>query len=131
MLVLAGIFAVIGVAGLAVMLLTGANAFGVSMLLFGMWWTAVFLLLSIFSVSTSVSILGVTLGVAALTIVLAVTTGFQQQFRDKVLGVNAHVIVLKNQSTFAEYRDVMKKAQDIDPDVLAAQPFIFAEMLVT
>ena len=44
---------------------------------------------------TSVSVLGVALGVAALTIVLAVTTGFQQQFRDKVLGVNAHVIVLK------------------------------------
>jgi lipoprotein-releasing system permease protein len=82
-------------------------------------------------VFTSVSILGVALGVAALTIVLAVTTGFQQQFRDKVLGVNAHVIVLKSQATFAEYRDVMKTAKEIDDDVLAVQPFIFAEMLVT
>ena len=80
---------------------------------------------------TSVSVLGVALGVAALTIVLAVTTGFQKQFRDKVLGVNAHVIVLKSQATFAEYRDVMKTAREIDPDVLAVQPFIFAEMLVT
>jgi lipoprotein-releasing system permease protein len=75
--------------------------------------------------------LGVVLGVAALTVVLAVTTGFQQQFRDKVLGVNAHVIVLKSQTTFAEYRDVMKTAREIDPDVLAVQPFIFAEMLAT
>ena len=73
---------------------------------------AVFVLLSVFTVFTSVSVLGVALGVAALTIVLAVTTGFQQQFRDKVLGVNAHVIVLKSQATFAEYRDVMKTAQD-------------------
>jgi lipoprotein-releasing system permease protein len=63
--------------------------------------------------------------------VLAVTTGFQQQFRDKVLGVNAHVIVLKSQATFAEYRDVMDTAMHIDPDVIAVQPFIFAEMLVT
>jgi len=63
--------------------------------------------------------------------VLAVTTGFQQQFRDKVLGVNAHVIVLKSQATFAEYRDVMKTAREIDPDVLAVQPFIFSEMLAT
>jgi len=62
---------------------------------------------------------------------LSVTTGFQDQFREKVLGVNAHVIVLKQQSTFAEYRDVMKTAMEIDADVLAAQPFIFAEMLVT
>jgi len=60
-----------------------------------------------------------------------VTTGFQQQFRDKVLGVNAHVIVLKSQTTFAEYRDVMKTAREIDPEVLAVQPFIFAEMLAT
>src|SRR5678815_250879 len=93
--------------------------------------TAVFGLLSLFTVFTSVSVFGVALGVAALTIVLAVTTGFQQQFRDKVLGVNAHVIVLKSQATFAEYRDVMKTAQRIDPEVLAVQPFIFAEMLVT
>ncbi len=64
-----------------------------------------------FSVFTSVSVLGVALGVAALTTVLAVTTGFEQQFRDKVLGVNAHVIVLKSQATFAEYRDVMKTAR--------------------
>src|SRR5512144_554705 len=93
--------------------------------------TAVFGLLSIFTVFTSVSVLGVALGVAALTIVLAVTTGFEQQFRDKVLGVNAHVIVLKSQATFAEYRDVMKVSKEVDPDVIAVQPFIFAEMLVT
>jgi lipoprotein-releasing system permease protein len=92
---------------------------------------AVFFLLSVFSVFTSVSVLGVALGVAALTAVLAITSGFKQQFRDKVLGVNAHVIVLKSQATFAEYRDVMKTAEAIDPDVLAVQPFIFAEMLVT
>ena len=75
--------------------------------------------------------LGVVLGVAALTTVLAVTTGFQQQFRDKVLGVNAHVIVMSSEGTFAEYRDVMKVAAGIDPDVLAVQPFIFTEMLAT
>jgi lipoprotein-releasing system permease protein len=132
MLVLAGVCALISCGGLADMLAThGSNPYGVIVLLVGMVSTAVFVLLSLFTVFTSVSILGVTLGVAALTFVLAITTGFQQQFRDKVLGVNAHVIVLKSQTTFAEYRDVMKTAQSIDPDVLAVQPFIFAEMLVT
>ncbi|HEY5945297.1 MAG TPA: ABC transporter permease [Kofleriaceae bacterium] len=109
----------------------GTSPYGVLTLVLGMISTAVFGLLSAFTVFTSVSVLGVALGVAALTIVLAVTTGFQQQFRDKVLGVNAHVIVLKSQATFAEYRDVMKTAQRVDPDVTAVQPFIFAEMLVT
>ena len=110
---------------------SGGNPVAVALLIVGMVSTACFLLFALFSVFTSVSVLGVALGVSALTIVLAVTTGFQQQFRDKVLGVNAHVIVLKSQLTFAEYRDVMKTAQNIDPDVLAVQPFIFAEMLVT
>jgi lipoprotein-releasing system permease protein len=120
------------VAGAGKLLLTsGSDPWGVLMLVAGMMLTAIVFLLSMFSVFTSVSVLGVVLGVAALTIVLAVTTGFQKQFRDKVLGVNAHVIVLKSQATFAEYRDVMKTAREIDPDVLAVQPFIFAEMLAT
>jgi lipoprotein-releasing system permease protein len=109
----------------------GTNPYGVLMLILGMIAAAVFSLLSLFSVFTTVSVLGVAFGVAALTIVLAVTTGFQRQFRDKVLGVNAHVMVLKSQAMFADYRDVMKIAEQIDPDVIAVQPFILAEMLAT
>jgi lipoprotein-releasing system permease protein len=118
-------------AGLGILLVSSGNSVGVLMFILGMISAAVFGLMSVFSVFTSVSVLGVALGVAALTIVLAVTTGFQKQFRDKVLGVNAHVIVMKSQSTFAEYRSVMQTAQTIDDDVIAVQPFIFAEMLVT
>src|SRR5580693_5280822 len=59
------------------------------------------------SVGTAFAILGVTLGVAALAIVMSVTGGFQEQFREKVLGVNAHVLVLKYSLDFREYRDVM------------------------
>jgi lipoprotein-releasing system permease protein len=131
LLAMAGGAALVSVGGLGILMSSSGNPVGVLMFVLGLIATAIFTLLSVFSVFTSVSILGVALGVAALTIVLAVTTGFQKQFRDKVLGVNAHVIVLKSQATFAEYRDVMKTAQTIDPDVLAVQPFIFAEMLVT
>jgi lipoprotein-releasing system permease protein len=109
----------------------GSSPLGVIALVLGMLSTAVFGLLSIFSVFTSVSVMGVVLGVAALTTVLAVTTGFQAQFREKVLGVNAHVIIMKSESSFPEYRDVMDTAAAIDPDVIAVQPFIFAEMLAT
>jgi lipoprotein-releasing system permease protein len=128
---LAGGATVVTLAGLVLLMTSNGNSAGVLMFVVGLISAAVFTLLSLFSVFTSVSVLGVALGVAALTIVLAVTTGFQKQFRDKVLGVNAHVIVLKSQATFAEYRDVMKTAREIDPDVLAVQPFIFAEMLAT
>jgi lipoprotein-releasing system permease protein len=109
----------------------GDSAIGVVTLVAGMLAAVVFTLLSFFSVFTTVSTLGVVLGVAALTVVLAVTTGFQQQFREKVLGVNAHVIIMKNTTDFAEYRDVMEVARNIDDEVLSVQPFIFVEMLVT
>jgi lipoprotein-releasing system permease protein len=108
-----------------------AKGLGVMAIVLGMLMFAVFGLLSTFSVFTSVSVLGVVFGVAALTVVLAVTTGFQEQFREKVLGVNAHVIIMKTEPAFPEYRNVMDKARAIDPDVIAVQPFIFAEMLVT
>lgn len=82
------------------------------------------------SVGTAFATIGVTLGVAALAIVMSVTGGFQEQFREKVLGVNAHVLVLKYSIDFREYRDVMKKCEKI-PGVVGVAPFIINPMMVT
>jgi lipoprotein-releasing system permease protein len=111
--------------------LGGGNPIGVICFLLGLGSASVFTLLSLLSVASAVAALGVVLGVAALTVVLSVTSGFQDQFKSKVLGVNAHVIVMKNSQDFAEYRDVMATARSIDPDVIAVQPFDFSEMLAT
>ena len=85
---------------------------------------------NIVSVSTGLAIGGVTLGVAALTIVMSVTGGFQEQFREKVLGVNAHVLVLKYSIDFREYRDVMAKVEHV-PGVIGVAPFVINPMMVT
>ena len=82
------------------------------------------------SISTALAIGGVLLGVAALTIVMSVTGGFQEQFREKVLGVNAHVLVLKYSIDFREYRDVMKKVEGV-PHVIGVAPFVINPMMVT
>jgi lipoprotein-releasing system permease protein len=82
------------------------------------------------SISTALAIGGVTLGVAALTIVLSVTGGFLDQFREKILGVNAHVLVLKYSIDFREYREIMAKVEHV-PGVLAAEPFVINPMMVT
>src|SRR6478672_2909681 len=82
------------------------------------------------SVGTAFAILGVTLGVAALATVMSVTGGFQAQFREKVLGVNAHVLVLKYSTDFREYRDVMAKVAKV-PGVIGAGPFVINPMMVT
>jgi lipoprotein-releasing system permease protein len=82
------------------------------------------------SISTALAIGGVVLGVAALTIVMSVTGGFQEQFREKVLGVNAHVLVLKYSIDFREYREVKKVVQDV-PHVIGVAPFVINPMMVT
>lgn len=82
------------------------------------------------SVGTLFAILGVLLGVAALTTVVSVTGGFFKEFQDKVLGVNAHVLVLKYSSDFREYRDVIKVAEKV-PGVRGVAPFFINPMMVT
>ncbi len=83
------------------------------------------------SIITVISVLGVFLGVTALVSVVSVAGGFQETFRDKVLGVNSHVLVMTYaQDDFREYRQVQQLIEDTFPDVIATSPFIFHEMMV-
>jgi lipoprotein-releasing system permease protein len=82
------------------------------------------------SVITGIAVTAVALGVAALLCVLAITSGFQREFRDKVLGVNAHVLILKYGVDFDEYRDVMARAMR-NPEVVGAGPFLIQEAILT
>jgi lipoprotein-releasing system permease protein len=82
------------------------------------------------SMGTLFAILGVALGVAALATVISVTGGFRAEFREKVLGVNAHVLVLKYSSDFREYRKVMETVKAV-PGVVGVAPFVINPMMVT
>jgi lipoprotein-releasing system permease protein len=82
------------------------------------------------SVGTAFAILGVALGVAALATVMSVTGGFQAEFRDKVLGVNAHVLVLKYSTDFREYRSIMDQVAKV-PGVIGVAPFSINPMMLT
>ena len=82
------------------------------------------------SMITLISIIGVALGVAALLAVLSITTGFEQAFKDKVLGVNAHVLILKYGREFRDYRDVLATVGEM-PEVEGVAPFSINEMMLT
>lgn len=47
----------------------------------------------VISVVTAISVLGVTVGTAALVVALALLTGFQEDVRDRILAANAHLLV--------------------------------------
>jgi lipoprotein-releasing system permease protein len=61
---------------------------------------------------------------------MSVTGGFQSQFREKVLGVNAHVLVLKYSADFREYREIMKVVSEL-PGVEGVGPFTINPMMVS
>lgn len=53
-----------------------------------------------------------------------------EPLRDLILAINAHVVVTKSTADFGEYRDVVAVARAIDPEVVAAAPFILIEVLI-
>jgi lipoprotein-releasing system permease protein len=81
------------------------------------------------SAITVIAVAGVALGVGALLAVMAITGGFQDAFRNKILGVNAHVLVLKYGLDFTEYREVVEHAEEL-PEVEGAAPFVIHEMML-
>jgi len=81
------------------------------------------------SAITFIAVAGVALGVGALLTVMAITGGFQDAFRAKILGVNAHVLVLKYGIDFSEYREVVAHAEEL-PEVEGAAPFVIHEMML-
>ncbi len=85
---------------------------------------------SFISIISVVSVLGVALGVAALIIVLGVMTGFSNELRDKILGVNAHVMVMSLEGGFSDYESYLEKASQV-PGVLGVTPFIYSEVMLS
>ena len=75
--------------------------------------------------STSlISVLGVTVGVTALIVALALMTGLQQELRDRIVGSQAHVYVWNVlEGGFADYRETARTLAAL-PRVEAAAPAI-------
>lgn len=82
------------------------------------------------SIITFISTAGVTLGVMALIVVLAVMTGFERDLKDKILGTNAHLVVIRSGAPMEEYRSVMGRLEKL-PGVQAATPFIYNQVMLS
>ncbi len=79
---------------------------------------------------SGVSMLGISLGVAALIIVLSVMNGFQKEVRDRMLGVVSHIEVYgPGGGVLADPARTVAEARG-NPEVVAAAPFVAAQALV-
>src|SRR5512142_819248 len=80
------------------------------------------------SIITVISTAGVALGVAALIIVLAVMTGFEEDLKEKILGTNAHIVVLGSGGSIADQQGLIARLKKFD-GVVAATPFIYNQVM--
>ena len=83
------------------------------------------------SIITVISIAGVTVGVMALIVVLAVMSGFEKTLKEKILGTQAHLVLLKtNQGGMEGYEEATKKVEKIK-GVVSAAPFIISQVMLS
>jgi lipoprotein-releasing system permease protein len=81
------------------------------------------------SVITFISVAGIFLGVAALIIVLAVMNGFETDLRNKILGINSHIVLMEYDGAMKQYPQVIKNIENM-PGIVAATPFIYSQAMV-
>jgi lipoprotein-releasing system permease protein len=80
---------------------------------------------------TLISIGGVAIGVWALTVVLSVMSGFEADLKHKILGHNAHGMVLTyGQDAFDDWRGAREKVLGV-AGVTGATPFLYNEVMLS
>ncbi len=81
------------------------------------------------SLITMLSIAGVTVGVMALIVVIAVMAGFEADLKHRILGVESHVVLMRHGSPFSDYRGIFEQVINTD-GVEAATPFIYSQCML-
>lgn len=82
------------------------------------------------SVISTISTVGVAVGVMAVIIALAVMTGLQGELRDRILGSNAHIYVSKTAGGIVDYRAEAAKLSQV-PHVVGAAPALMGQGLLS
>jgi lipoprotein-releasing system permease protein len=82
------------------------------------------------SLISLISISGVALGVTALIVVLAVMTGFTEELRNKILGVNSHIIVQRLTGSISDYQRLLPVILARE-GVVGATPYIYAQTMIS
>jgi lipoprotein-releasing system permease protein len=85
---------------------------------------------AVVGVVTAISVAGVTAGVAALIIALAITSGMYHDLEGKLVDSTAHVQLMAVERTgIRDWRDVIARVRAV-PHVVAASPGLYEQVLV-
>lgn len=82
------------------------------------------------SLITVISVLGVMLAVMTLNVVMSVMSGFEETLRDRLLGINAHIALVRSGEPLRDYEKVLAEMSK-EPGVMAASPTIYGQVMIT
>jgi lipoprotein-releasing system permease protein len=75
---------------------------------------------------TVLSVVGVAVGVMVLVVVIAVMTGFQSELKKRILGIEAHMLVMRYSGWIENHRQIATEIKQID-GVVSVAPFVYAQ----
>jgi len=81
------------------------------------------------SLITVLSIAGVTIGVMALIVVIAVMAGFESDMKTRILGVESHVVLMRYGGGFTDHQKIVKQIEKTE-GVGSATPFIYTQIMI-
>lgn len=78
------------------------------------------------SLITVLATLGVAVGVMVLVVVIAVMTGFQSELKKRILGIEAHMLVMQYSGWTGDYQKVLDRIAAVD-GVKNVTPFVYGQ----
>jgi lipoprotein-releasing system permease protein len=81
------------------------------------------------SLITILSVAGVTVGVMALIVVIAVMAGFESDLKQRILGVESHIVLMRHDGSFTGYKNISKQINELN-GVEATTPFIYSQIML-
>jgi len=83
------------------------------------------------SVISAISVLGITAGVMALVISLALSTGFREDIQEKIVGATSHINLIRIDNTPIKNFEQLLEQVRVLPHVTGTAPAIFNQVFVT
>ncbi len=78
---------------------------------------------------TLLSVAGVVIGVMALIIVIAVMSGFEKDIKERILGVESHIVLYHHGGEIFDYNTIVDHLEQMD-SVASAQPFVVTQVML-
>ena len=86
---------------------------------------------AVVGVITTISVIGVAAGVAALIIALAITNGMRRDLQERLVGSTAHVMLMRiSADGIRDWRPLVTRLRAL-PHVTAAAPSLYEEVLIS